>query len=134
MGTLPFRRNHVIGVFAAAFGLLTLFSGGTALFGGPEARAAVGNAVPFVLWFNFLAGFAYVVAGFVILKDHPLAARLSLAVFLATLLVLLAFLAYVISGRPYEMRTVFAMILRCAVWLGIGLAVWPRPEPHSIAR
>ncbi|MHB2169522.1 hypothetical protein [Alsobacter sp. R-9] len=126
MGTHPFRRNHVIGIFAVVFGLLTLFSGGTALFGGPEARDAVGKAVPFVLWFNFLAGFAYVFAGFVVLKDHPTAARLSLAIFFATLLVFLAFLVHVISGRPYEVRTVFAMILRCAVWLGISLAVWPR--------
>jgi hypothetical protein len=33
---------------AVLFGLLTIVSGGRALFGGPEARAAVGNAVPFV--------------------------------------------------------------------------------------
>ena len=27
------------------------------------ARQAAGHYVPFVLWFNFLAGFAYIVAG-----------------------------------------------------------------------
>ena len=36
------------------FGVLTIVSGGVALFGGSDARAAVGDAVPFVLWFNFL--------------------------------------------------------------------------------
>jgi hypothetical protein len=34
-------------------------SGGRALFGGAD----MGAVVPFVLWFNFLAGFAYVAAG-----------------------------------------------------------------------
>jgi hypothetical protein len=43
---------------AAAFGALTIASGGRALFGG----GTEGNVVPFVLWFNFLAGFAYVAA------------------------------------------------------------------------
>ncbi len=50
------------GAIGLVFGLLTIFSGGTALFGGEAARAAVGNAVPFVLWFNFIAGFFYVLA------------------------------------------------------------------------
>lgn len=48
---------------AIVFGLLTIVSGGRALFGGPATEAAVGNAVPFVLWFNFLSGFVYVMAG-----------------------------------------------------------------------
>jgi len=48
---------------AIVFGLLTIVSGGRALFGGPAAEAAVGDAIPFVLWFNFLSGFVYVLAG-----------------------------------------------------------------------
>ena len=52
-----------ISLVAVGFGLLTIKEGGTILFGGDAARASAGNYVPFVLWFNFLAGFAYVVAG-----------------------------------------------------------------------
>ena len=48
----------IAAIVAIVFGVLTVVSGGRALFAGAEARAAVGNAVPFVLWFNFLAGFA----------------------------------------------------------------------------
>jgi len=55
-------------VVAVAFGLLTIKEGGTILFGDEAARAAAGNYVPFVLWFNFMAGFAYVIAGAIILK------------------------------------------------------------------
>jgi hypothetical protein len=50
-------------LLAVAFGLLTLKEGGSVLFGSDVARAAAGACVPFVLWFNFGAGFAYVVAG-----------------------------------------------------------------------
>ncbi len=56
-------QTWAISLVAVAFGLLTIKEGGTILFGGEAARAAAGNYVPFVLWFNFLAGFAYVVAG-----------------------------------------------------------------------
>lgn len=34
---------------AIGFGVLTVVSGGLALFGGPAAQAAAGNSVPFVL-------------------------------------------------------------------------------------
>ena len=57
------RILKMLAVVAIIFGALTVFSGGRALFGDAQARASVGNAVGFVLWFNFLAGFAYVVTG-----------------------------------------------------------------------
>lgn len=52
-----------ISLVAVGFGLLTIKEGGTVLFGNEASRATAGNYVPFVLWSNFLAGFAYVVAG-----------------------------------------------------------------------
>jgi hypothetical protein len=104
---------------AIVFGLLTVISGGSALFGGPEARAAVGDAVPFVLWFNFFAGFAYIVAGGGLLARHIWAVWLSGAILLATVLVFAAFGFHVLQGGAYEMRTVGAMTLRTVVWLAI---------------
>ena len=49
-----------LAVVTVLFGLLTVLSGGRTLFGGEAARLAAGAIVPFVLWFNFVAGFAYV--------------------------------------------------------------------------
>lgn len=116
-------RRRVSLIFAAivavVFGILTVISGGRALFGGAEARAAVGDAVGFVLWFNFLAGFAYIVAGIALFVRHRTAVRLSFAILVATILVLLAFGVHVLLGGAYEMRTVGAMILRTVVWLVI---------------
>jgi PAS domain-containing protein len=44
------------------FGAVTILSGGRALFGILERRAELGNLVSFVLWFNFLVGFVYILA------------------------------------------------------------------------
>lgn len=119
----PWPLRLVAG-FAIAFGLLTIFAGSRALFGGPEARAAVGDAVPFVLWFNTLAGFFYVAAGFALWQAHAWAARLALLIALATLLVFAAFGVHVALGGAFEMRTVMALTLRSLVWLAIAAASW----------
>ena len=55
--------SRLLSLLAIGFGLLTLREGGAVLFVDGAARLAAGHYVPFVLWFNFLAGFAYVVAG-----------------------------------------------------------------------
>ncbi len=49
---------RAMSLIAVGFGLLTIKEGGAILFGGEAAQASAGNFVPFVLWFNFLAGFA----------------------------------------------------------------------------
>jgi hypothetical protein len=98
------------------FGLLTIVSGGNALFGGAAARAAVGDAVPFVLWFNFTVGFAYVAAGAGLLFLRRWGLWLSVAILIATVFVFIAFGVHVQRGGLYEMRTVGAMILRVFVW------------------
>ncbi len=48
-------------IFAILFGLLTIVSGGSVLFN-TQAQQLAGNYVTSVVLFNFLAGFAYVIA------------------------------------------------------------------------
>lgn len=115
------RWALVAAVVAIVFGVLTVASGGRALFGREDARAAVGNAVAFVLWFNFLCGFAYVIAGVGLFRWRRWAAVLSAAIALATLLVFAAFGWHVARGGAFEMRTVAAMVLRSAVWIAIAI-------------
>ena len=115
-------------VLAVLFGLMTLKEGGTVLFGGEAARTAAGAYVPFVLWFNFLAGFAYVAAGLALWRRLGWAAWLALCIGLASALVFAAFGIHVLTGGAFEVRTVAAMALRTAVWLGIAtLALRLRP-------
>lgn len=110
-------------LFTILFGLLTISSGGAVLFS-EAARQAAGNYVDFVVWFNFLAGFAYVVAGIGLWRWQRWAVWLSLAIAVATLLVFIAFGLYVLSGSSYELRTVIAMAGRTLIWGLIGAAAY----------
>jgi hypothetical protein len=106
---------------AAVFGGLTIWSGGRALFGAGD----VGAAVPFVLWFNFLAGFLYLVAGYGLWRLHRWASLLALAIAICTALVFMAFGVHVAAGGAFEIRTVIAMTLRTAAWGAIAaLSGW----------
>jgi hypothetical protein len=107
------------GSFAIVFGLLTVFSGGMALFGPEAVQAKLGDTVAYVVWFNFLAGFAYVAAGAGLLGGNRWAVGLSAGIAASTLAIFAAFGVHVVSGGAYELRTVLAMGLRSVVWLAI---------------
>ena len=111
---------------AVGFGLLTIKEGGMILFGDEAARNAAGNYVPFVLWFNFVAGFAYVIAGAGLWMQQRWAAWLAVAIVAATALTFAAFGVHVYSGGAYEQRTVIAMSLRTLVWVAIAAIAWRR--------
>jgi hypothetical protein len=114
------RWAIVAALIAVAFGIVTIIVGGKTLFGGAEERAAAGNIVPFVLWFNFIAGFAYVIAGFGLFVWKRWAATLSTAIAVATIAVFIAFGFHVVFGSAFEARTVGAMIIRSAIWIVIA--------------
>lgn len=130
---------RVISLVAIGFGLLTLREGGAILFGDAAARAAAGHYVPFVLWFNFLAGFAYVVAGVGLWTRRRWAAWLAAAIAVSTALVFVAFGVHIQSGGAFEPRTVTAMILRTGIWATIAVVAWRRllrgrPDPMETGR
>ena len=110
-----------VAVVAIVFGLLTIFSGGRALFGDAQARAAVGNAVGFVLWFNFLAGFVYVLVGMAIWHAHRWIVWAASLLAIATALVAGLFGLHVLNGGAYEMRTVGALAIRFAFWTAVAV-------------
>ena len=119
-GLNPLR---IAAIVAVIFGVMTLVTGGKALFGSAETQALFGAVVGFVLWFNFLAGFGYVAAGAGLWFGRPWAAWLAAAIATATLLVFAAFGVHVALGGAFEARTVGALALRSLVWLAIaGLA------------
>ena len=115
---------RAIAVAETGFGLLTIKEGGAVLFVDGEARAAAGHYVPFVLWFNFVAGFAYVIAGIGLWRQRRWAAWLAVAIVAATALVFVGFGAHVYAGGEYERRTVVAMSLRTVVWTVIAAVAW----------
>ncbi|SLN63442.1 hypothetical protein RUM8411_03143 [Ruegeria meonggei] len=110
-------------VIAALFGLLTTFSGGMVLFGVSTVKSAAGDAVPIVLWFNFLAGFVYVVGAVALYKSAAWARRIAWAIGICTALVFLVLIAMALGGTPFEWRTVGAMTIRSGFWLAIAIAL-----------
>ena len=123
MNPNPKLKKLSVGLAVAAiiFGALTVFSGGRALFGDVEASAELGNIVPFVLWFNFAAGFIYVLAGVALLLARRWAAPVALLLAVSTVLVFLAFAAHIVVGGAYEARTVGALSLRSLFWIAVAL-------------
>ena len=118
------RALKIAAGVAILFGLLAVLSGGRALYGNEAARAAVGDAVTFALWVNFLAGFACVVAGLGLFLRHSPAVWVSIGILVTTFLAMLAFALHIARGGAYEMRTVGAMILRTGVWATIPFVAW----------
>lgn len=108
-----------VAIFSGIFGLMTVRAGGAVLFS-EAARQAAGNYVPFVVWFNFLAGFAYIAAAIGIWKSAPWAGAVSAAIAVATLAVFTAFGVTVLMGGGYEMRTVAAMTFRFGFWAAVS--------------
>jgi hypothetical protein len=108
-------------IAAIVFGALTVLTGSRALFGSLESRADFGNAVPFVLWFNFLAGFVYIIAGAGLLLCRHWAVYTSLFVAVSTILVFVAFGVHVIGGGAFERRTIGALMIRSSFWTAVTI-------------
>ncbi|MDQ7069603.1 MAG: hypothetical protein Q9M48_02455 [Rhodobacterales bacterium] len=118
---LPIALRAFI-VFGFIFGILTLFSGGSVLFGSDEARESAGAYMPFILWFNFLAGGFYILAAIGLWLRRPWGTSLAIAISASTVFVAAIFAYTIIQGAAFEMRTVGAMIIRASVWTGLALA------------
>ena len=126
IGTISSRPcwATLAGLVAAVFGVVTIVVGGKTLFGDPAERAAAGNIVPFVLWFNFIAGFAYVIASYGIFLWKRWAAQLSVVIAFATVAAFIAFGIHILLGGAFEIRTVGAMTVRSFVWIAIATAAY----------
>jgi hypothetical protein len=115
-------------VIAVLFGAATVASGGNVLFG--RGAAAAGDYVPFVVWFNFLAGFLYIAAGIGLWRWRWWAARLALALAVLTALVFVAFGVHIIAGGAFEGRTVAALTLRSMLWSAIAALAYFACSPR----
>ena len=111
----------IITVIAVVFGLLTIKSGGSVLFVDGPFRKDAGNYVPFVVWFNFLAGFTYLIAGGGLWMQKHWAVWISIFIVVATLAVFAILGIHILKGGMYETRTIAAMSLRTVAWALIAM-------------
>ena len=110
-------------IFTSVFGILTIKSGGEVLFVDGAGREAAGHYVRFVVWFNFLAGFAYIAGAAGLVFWRSWVTPLAFIIAILTIVVFIAFGIHILMGGSFEARTVGAMSIRSLVWLGIALAV-----------
>lgn len=125
--TTPSRLMKILSAVGVVFGALTVFSGWQGLFGDAATRAALGHTVGYVLWFNFLAGFAYMAAGWGLWRGARWGLWLATALALGTALVAAAFGVHVLGGGAFEMRTVAALALRFGFWAAVAAVGWRQP-------
>lgn len=115
-----------IGAVAVVFGLMTLVAGGSVVFDVGTARADHGSYVPFVLYFNFLSGFAYLVAGVGVGLRKRWAAFVATAIAVGIAITSAGLAIHAATGGAYETETAVAMGVRLALWLGISAYAWTR--------
>ncbi|MEQ8452766.1 MAG: hypothetical protein RLO52_03400 [Sandaracinaceae bacterium] len=123
----------IAGALALVFGLATVLEGGHVLFGGADAWRAAGDVVPFVLGFNFAAGFAYVATGAATLARRRWAVWTARALAMSTVAVLVLFTGYVLGGGAFETRTVAAMSVRSVFWVVQALALPALLDPRRMS-
>jgi len=116
-------KLKITAVVALIFGLVTLFSAGSVLFGPALSQEIAGAYVDFVVWFNFAAGFLYVGAAVAIWFGLSWACGLSALIALATVLTAIPFAIHVMRGGAFELRTVGALVLRVGFWAAIAVAL-----------
>jgi peptidoglycan/LPS O-acetylase OafA/YrhL len=98
---------------------VTLQAGGSVLFGPEVARQRAGDFVLLVAWFNFLAGFAYLVGAALFLRVRW-GRWLALEIAAAALAVAAAFAVHVPQGGAYEGGT--APALAAPAVFGLAMA------------
>lgn len=118
--TLSQPGRRILAAAALLFGILTLFKGGSVLFGPESARASVGAYVPFVVWFNFLAGFYYIAGAYAVFATLYWARPLARTIALATLATSVAFAIHAMMGGAFSLQTVGALPLRLGFWLFVA--------------
>lgn len=112
---------RMVAIVAIVFGLMTIREGGLVLSGNQAAVSAAGDFVPFVLWFNCIAGFFYILAGIGLWLQRRWSVWLAIVLAAATAFVFAAFGLHVALGGAFAQRTVVAMSLRTIIWTAIAL-------------
>ncbi|MCZ4271368.1 hypothetical protein [Maritalea porphyrae] len=122
---------RIASIVALVFGVMTLFSAGSVLFGPSVSQEMAGAYVEFVVWFNFAAGFFYVMAAIGIWLQRAWAYPLSGLIALTTAFMAIPFAFHAIAGGPFELRTVAALVLRIGFWAAITIALyWSKRNAH----
>ncbi len=113
--------RYAVVAILAGFGFLTLFLSTSVIFDLFNVREREGNYVLFIVWANFISSLIYLasVYGFLTLKKWTYKALAA-----STLVLTIAFIGlqfHIHSGGVHEEKTIWAMVFRIAVTIGLTL-------------
>ena len=114
----------ILAAFLTIVGLVSMFMTFSVIFDLFEVRKQEGNYIPMVVYGNFICSFLYVIAAYYIFKENDLS---TIYLFFAVLLLLITYaymLYHIQSGKPYEMKTVFAMLGRTSLTIVYAAIAW----------
>ena len=122
--------TKIIAILAILYGIMTIKAGGSILFI-DEMRLAAGDYVPFVLWINFLLGFAYITAGIGLFLEKTWAKNLSFSIAGITLITFVALGSHIALGGLFKTKTLKAMVVRSVVWVGIAFYTLKKTKTNN---
>lgn len=117
------KIHKIIYSFMILFGALTVFSGGRHLLIWNELQSEGRHFHLWILVFNFIAGFFYILAGISLLKEKNWGPFLVYSIASATAVFYAVFIIIVLNGSPYEKQTLYAMGFRTLFWLSASVMV-----------
>ena len=120
-------RRYLIIILAAVLtivGIVSMFMAFSVIFDLFDIRKREGNYIPMVVYGNFICSFLYLIAAWYFFKENDLS-TIYLIFSVLLLLIIYAYMLYHIqSGKPYEMRTVFAMLGRTSLTIVYAAIAW----------
>ena len=99
------KIQKIVYSFMILFGILTVFSGGKHLLLWNELQSEGKNFHLWILIFNFIAGFFYILVGIGLLREKHWSRILVYGIASATAVFYAVFIILVLNGSPYEKQT-----------------------------
>jgi len=109
---LPFIQTTAA-IIATAFGLITIWVGGTTLFGFSDPGYVI--FLPLLIY-NTVMGFFYTATGMLIWQQHPKATKASKFIFLLNIMVLIIITLLYWTNFEVAFDSLKAMSIRTLIW------------------
>ena len=122
------KRQQLAAILAIVLGLLSIKEGGSVLLGFSTKAYII---LPWLVWYNVVAGFLSVLAGWGMWLERTWAVRRADTILTHHGLVLLNLVVLYVFQDPVAMTSVAAMLFRTLVWVGIVVLLRWRAEDRK---
>jgi len=125
---------RLFSIIVTVFGIMTVISGSVVLFPNDIIQKLAGNYVEFVVWFNLLSGFVYILTGFGLWKGKKWAVSVSVLLTISIAIILIIFSFHVVQDGAFEVRTFYALTFRMVLWLAVSIISYKAVIKGTLAK